>query len=369
MKIFCDRERLNEAIAVVSRAVATKSNLAAVEGILLVAENDSLTLTGYDFETGIKTTFECQIMREGSVVLSSQLLGNIVRKVTSDEVYIECDDSMNCVIKAGNAQYNIKGIDPDTYPEFPGGVKDNVVKLEKSLFSEMVDHVIYAVSTDQKRPVHTGVLLQMEESVLTMVATDGYRLAICDRNMDFEGNFRMVVPAKAMNEVRKLTGDGDGKVTIYPSRRFVMFQVDEYVIVSRLLEGEFIPFRKTLPKSFMTETVIKTRDLAEAIERVSLIITERLRNPVKINLDEGTMKISCKTEIGEVYDEISIGQVGPDLEIGFNNKYLLDALKASRKEELIFKFGGTLAACEIIPKEGEDFTYLVLPVRFKDGNN
>ncbi len=369
MKIICDRNQLNEAIRVVSRAVAVKSNLAAVEGILLVAEEGGLTLTGYDFETGIKTTFECQIMREGSVVLSSQLLGNMVRKITSDDIYIECDDSMNTIIKGGNAQYNIKGIDPDTYPDFPGGVKDNIVKLDKKLFSEMCDHVIYAVSNDQKRPVHTGVLIEMSESTLTMVATDGYRLAICDREVDFEGQFRMVVPAKAMNEVRKLTGEEEGKITIYPSRRFVMFQVDEYVIVSRLLEGEFIPYRKTLPKSFMTETVIKTRDLSEAIERVSLIITERLRNPVKLNLEEGTMKIRCKTEIGEVYDEIAIGQVGPDIEIGFNNKYLLDAMKRSKKDELIFKFGGSLAACEIIPKEGSDFIYLVLPVRFKDGNN
>lgn len=368
MKIICDRTQLNEAIAVVSRAVATKSNLASVEGILMVAENGTLTLTGYDLEMGIKTTFDCQIMREGDIVLSSQLLGNIVRKIDADQIYIEADDKMNCVIKGGNAQYNIKGMDSTSYPDFPTAGKDNTFKLDKELFSKMCDYVIYAVSNDEKRPRHTGVLIQLEGSHLTMVALDGFRLAVCERDIDFEGKFRMIVPAKTMNEVRKLTGDGDGKITIFASRRFVTFQVDEFVIASRLLEGDFLDYKKAMPQKFMTECVIKTRDLAEAVDRVSLIITERLRNPLKVNLTGDTMTIKCATELGEVYDEIAIGQVGPNLEIGFNNRYILDALKASKKDELIFKFAGSLAPCMIIPKEKteEDFTYLVLPVRFKN---
>ena len=156
MKIVCSRDKLNEAIAIVQRAVATKSNLASIEGILLIAENDTLTLTGYDFEMGIKTTFECEVEREGDVVLNAQLLGNIVRKVNNDYISIECDEKMNCVIKSGITKYNIKGIDSTDYPDFPSAGKDNSVKIENSLFTEMCDYVIYAVSTDEKRPA--GVL-------------------------------------------------------------------------------------------------------------------------------------------------------------------------------------------------------------------
>lgn len=366
MKIICDREKLNEAIQIVSRAVAAKSNLAAIEGILLVAENNSLTLTGYDFEMGIKTTFPCEVEIEGDVVLSSQLLGNIVRKVNSPEISIECDENMNCLIKCGITKYNIKGIDSSDYPDFPSATTDNSIKIENALFSEMCDYVIYAVSTDEKRPAHTGVLIKLEDNKLTMVALDGYRLAVCERDVDFSGNFSMIVPAKAMNEVRRIVGEKDGKLTIYASRRYVMFEAGDFIVLSRLLEGDFLDYKKAIPSHFSTDVVLNTKQLTDAVERVSLIITERLRNPVKITVSENTLSVKCNTDLGEVYDEISAGQIGPDIEIGFNNRYILDALKASKKEELIFKFSGPLAPCKIIPKEGDDFTYLVLPVRFKN---
>ena len=366
MKIVCNRDKLNEAIAIVSRAVATKSNLASIEGILLIAENDTLTLTGYDFEMGIKTTFECEVEREGDVVLNAQLLGNIVRKVNNDYISIECDEKMNCVIKSGITKYNIKGTDSTDYPDFPSAGKDNSVKIENSLFTEMCDYVIYAVSTDEKRPAHTGVLIKLENRQLTMVALDGYRLAVCEREVDFDGSFNMIVPAKAMNEVRKIAGDKDGKITIFASRRYVMFKAGEFIVLSRLLEGDFLDYKKAIPANYVTDAVINTRALQDAVERVSLIITERLRNPVKMNISDNTLSVKCATELGDVYDEISVGQIGPDMEIGFNNRYILDALKASKKDELIFKFSGPLAPCKIIPKEGDDFTYLVLPVRFKN---
>ena len=214
MKIICDKNTLSDAIQTVSRAVAVKSNLASIEGILFVAENGTLTLTGYDFEMGIKTTFECDVDMEGDIVLSSSLLGNIVKKSTDDRISIECDDRMNCKIKSGMTEYNIKGIDSTDYPDFPTPSSDNSIKIENRLFCEMVDYVIYAVSQDEKRPAHTGVLMKLENRKLTMVALDGYRLAVCEREVDFEGNFSMIVPAKAMNEVRKIVGETDGKLTI-----------------------------------------------------------------------------------------------------------------------------------------------------------
>ena len=366
MKIICDKNTLSDAIQTVSRAVAVKSNLASIEGILFVAENGTLTLTGYDFEMGIKTTFECDVEMEGDVVLNANLLGNIVRKSASDEIAIECDDKMNCKIKCGIAEYNIKGIDSTDYPDFPSPSSDNSIKIDNSLFCEMVDYVIYAVSQDEKRPAHTGVLVKLENRKLTMVALDGYRLAVCEREVDFDGNFSMIVPAKAMNEVRKIVGDTDGKLTIFANRRYIIFNAKEFIVLSRLLEGEFLDYNKAIPKTFSIKATAKTREFINVIDRVSLIITERLKNPVKLNINDDFISVKCATEIGAVYDEIAADIEGGELEIGFNNKYLLDALKASRKEELVFCFTGSLSPCVIRPKDSDDFTYLVLPVRFKN---
>ena len=366
MKIICDKNRLSDAIQTVSRAVAVKSNLASIEGILFVAENGTLTLTGYDFEMGIKTTFECDVEMEGDIVLSAGLLGNIVRKSTSDEIAIECDDRMNCKIKCGITEYNIKGIDSTDYPDFPNPAKDNSIKIESSLFCEMVDYVIYAVSQDEKRPAHTGVLMKLENRKLTMVALDGYRLAVCEREVDFEGSFNMIVPAKAMNEVRKIVADGDGKLTIFANKRYILFNAKEYIVLSRLLEGEFLDYKKAIPQNYSVKATANTREFINVVDRVSLIITERLKNPVKLNVEDDAIVVKCATEIGAVYDEVAADVEGGGLEIGFNNKYLLDALKASKQEELVFQFTGSLSPCVIRPKANDDFTYLVLPVRFKN---
>ncbi len=366
MKIVCDKNQLNEAIQTVQRAVATKSNLPSVEGILFSATYDTLTLTGYDFEMGIKTTIPCEVEIDGTVVLSASLLANIVRKMSNEEISIDCDNNYNCKIKSGITEYNIKGIDPSDYPDFPSPSEDNSISLKNSLFSSMLDYVIYAVSNDDKRPAHTGVLIKLEGNKLTMVALDGYRLAICERTLDFEGDFYMIVPAKAMMEVRKIVGDKDGEITIYSNKRYVIFNAENYIVLSRLLEGEFLDYKKAIPQSFVSKTSLDTRELIDAVERVSLIITERLKNPLKVSVIDNLMKIKCSTELGNVYDEIEVEKDGEDIEIGFNNKYILDALKASRKDEVTFEFSGSLSPCKIVPKDGDDFIYLVLPVRYKN---
>lgn len=366
MKFTCDKNILSEGIQTVARAAATKSNLPAIEGILLVAENGTLTLTGYDFEMGIKTTFECDVEEEGDIVLSCNLFSNIVKKSTEDKITISCDEKLNCKIQSGITEFNIKGIESRDYPDFPSPSKENSIKIESELFCQMVDYVIYAVSLDEKRPAHTGVLIKLENRKLTMVALDGYRLAVCDREVDFEGDFSMIVPAKAMHEVRKIAADCENKITIYANRRYIIFNVGDYIVLSRLLEGEFIDYNKAIPQNNPIKATANVKDFINVIDRVSLLITERLKNPVKLNIKDNVILVKCTTELGAFYDEIPALTDGGDLEIGFNNKYLLDALKSSKKDELVFEFSGPLSPCVIRPKDSDDFTYLVLPVRFKN---
>ncbi len=365
MKIICQQEQLIQAIQTVQRAVSAKSNLQSIEGILFVAKDDSLTLTGYDFEMGIKTTIPCDVKEEGEVVLTANLLFNIVRKA-SQEIIIECEENFNCIISSGITEYKIKGIDPLDYPDFPSSSEDINVSLNKELFSEMLDYVIYAVSLDDKRPAHTGVLMKNDEENFTMVALDGYRLAICERKVSQKENFSMIVPAKAMQEVRRIIGESSGEFTIFANRRYIIFNIDNYIVLSRLLEGEFLDYKKAVPASCDTTMKIDVKEMSEAVERVSLIITERLKNPLKLNLENNKLTVKCSTEIGSVVDEITANQDGNDIEIGFNNRYILDALRACRKEEVVFEFTSPLAPCKIVPTSGDDFTYLVLPVRFKN---
>ena len=355
-----------DAISTVSRAVDTKSNMESVKGILIQASGEMMTLTGYDFEMGIKTSFECDVYSEGRIVLPNTLLSNIVRMSESPVISIESDDNLNCNIKAGAADYNIKGIDPSDYPDFPATSRDHRLVIENSLFTEMCDYVSYAVSLDEKRPAHTGILFKMEGEKLIMVALDGFRLAVCERNVDFEDDFQIIIPAKTMNEVRKIVGDIDGKLTIYVSNRYVVFNAGEFIVLSRLLEGEFLDYRRAIPTSFTTDVLVNTRDLTGIVERASLIITERLKNPIRMEVSGGKLSVRCTTELGRVYDEMPVVREGDDITIGFNNKYILDALKNGKMDEMRFLFKGPLSPCKIIPKTGDAFTYLVLPVRFRN---
>lgn len=366
MKILCEKDTLNRAIAVVSRAAAVKSPVRSMEGILMQAKDGSLTLTGYDYELGIKTTIACRVEKEGEVVLPTRLLGNIVRNVEKNEISIDCDSKLNCRIRSGNADYNIKGMDSRDYPEFPRPSAENSIKIENSLFTEMCDYVIYAVSVDDRRPAHTGVQIRVENDRLIFVALDGFRLAVRERDIEPRTSFTMIVPAKTMREVRSLRADTEGKMSISYSRRQVTFQVGDYTVLSRLLEGDFLDYRKAIPEKYSTDVVLNSKKFNDCVERASLIITERLRNPLRLGISDNVMSVKCSTELGDVQDRMEIEQKGPSLEIAFNNRYILDALRNAKKDELVFRFSGPLSPCKITPKDDRDFVYLVLPVRYRN---
>jgi DNA polymerase-3 subunit beta len=364
MKIICKRSRLLSAVTPTASAVDKTSNLDSIKGILLEANGDNLTVTGYDFELGIKTKLFCNVEKEGRIVVPAQLFINILKMGDGEELIFESGSDFNCKIKCGNTDYNIKGINPADFPDFPNTKDDIKFSMENSEFCQINDYVIYAVSNDEKRPAHTGVLMKCENGTLTAVALDGYRLAICDRRGITDEEFKIIIPARTMNQVRAIADGKDGKMTISASRRYVVFNVGEYVILSRLLEGEFLDYRRAIPEGYITTCVVNTQDMMNVVERASLIITERLRNPVIFKIADGAANVSCKTDIGNVEETVFLDQTGENIEIGFNNKFVLDALKNSKKDQLVFNFAGSLSPCKITPKDGDDFTYLILPVRY-----
>ena len=367
MNIVCDKALLSSAIDGVSKAVTLRSSIPALEGILLKAEGFQLTLTGYDLEMGITTTIEANVRQAGEIVLSAKLLGDMVRRLPSGEVSIYTNESGNATIKGGVAEFDILAMSASDYPDLPTPGADHTLTIKAGMLRGMIEKTLYAVSQDDKKPAHTGELFAIEEDKLTVVALDGYRLAIVERPVQAEKHIRIIIPAKTLTEVNKLLGDDEDDVHISANRRFVVFNSGNYTILSRLIEGEFLNYANVIPNGCKTRVVLETRDFIDTIERASLIITERLKIPLRILFDaSGKVTVRCQTNLGKVVDEFSAQVEGDPVEIGFNNRYLLDALRNARCEKVVLELSGPLSPVKILPEEGEDFIYLVLPVRFKN---
>ena len=367
MNIVCDKALLSSAIDGVSKAVTLRSSIPALEGILLKAEGFQLTLTGYDLEMGITTTIEANVRQAGEIVLSAKLLGDMVRRLPSGEVSIYTNESGNATIKGGVAEFDILAMSASDYPDLPTPGADHTLTIKAGMLRGMIEKTLYAVSQDDKKPAHTGELFAIEEDKLTVVALDGYRLAIVERPVQAEKHIRIIIPAKTLTEVNKLLGDDEDDVRISANRRFVVFNSGNYTILSRLIEGEFLNYANVIPNGCKTRVVLETRDFIDTIERASLIITERLKNPLRILFDaSGKVTVRCQTNLGKVVDEFAAQVEGDPVEIGFNNRYLLDALRNARCEKVVLELSGPLSPVKILPEEGEDFIYLVLPVRFKN---
>ena len=367
MKFSCEKALLQAAISTTSRAVSPKSSIPALEGILLEAGSD-LRLTGYNLETGIRTIVPADIREEGTLVLGARLFGEIVRKLPDDIVSFQSENYM-VNIKCGMSEFNILGTDPEEFPELPTVEYQNSLILPQSRLKAMISQTLFAVSDNESRPIHTGSLFEVDSEGLTIVSVDGYRLALRHEAIDKkEGaeTFSFVVPGAALSEVEKICSDVDEPASVTQGARHVMFKVGDTMLVSRRLEGEFLAYRQAIPRNNTIHVEGETRALLSSIDRVSLIISDKLKSPLRCVFDSNLLKISTKTAIGDAYDECPLSGDGGGLEIGFNNKYLMDALKAAPADRLRLEFTSGVAPCVILPAEGEEnFVYMVLPVRLK----
>ncbi len=366
MKFSCEKALLSAAVATTSRAVAVKSSIPAMEGILIEADT-RLRLTGYNLETGIQATVSAEIQEPGSLVLSARLFGEIIRKMPDDVVVFTSNNYM-VNIKCGLSEFNILGTDPEEFPELPTVDQQNSLTIEQNALRSMISQTLFAVSDNESRPIHTGSLFEVDQSGLTVVSVDGYRLALRREPVEkIEGaeSFSFVVPGSALGEVEKICS-GDGSVTVSQGARHILFQTGDTVLVCRRLEGEFLAYRNAIPRNNPIHVECDTRTLLASIDRVSLIISEKLKSPLRCVFGDGLVSITTKTGIGDAADQCPITGDGQDLEIGFNNKYLMDALKAAPADRLRLEFSSGVAPCVILPAEGEEkFIYMVLPVRLK----
>ena len=366
MKFICDRTTLANAVSGVSRAVSQRSAIPVLEGIYMKAEGFNLTLTCYDLEISITTTIEANVQEPGETVLSAKLLSDMLRRMPSDEIQIDVSETNNAHICGGRTEFHIMGMNPGDFPDLPSPGTDQTLDIDAATLREIVETSLYAVSTDEKRPAHTGELLVIEPEQLTVVALDGFRLAIIEKKIPAQKEARVIIPAKTMNEITKLFTADEEIVHISANRHFAVFSSAQYTVISRLIEGEFLDYKRVIPEGHKTRAVVDVRDFISLIERASLIITERLKNPLRVLFEGNKVTVRCQTTLGKVVDEIPAEVEGETVEIGFNNRYLLDALRNSHADKLVFELSGPLSPVKVLPTEGNDFLFLVLPVRFKN---
>lgn len=371
MKFTCEKTLLQNATATSSRAVAAKSSIPALEGILLDAQT-TLSLTGYNMQLGIRTEIEANIEEPGKIVLNSRLLGEIVRRLPDDIVIFSSDSKFMVTIRCGISEFNILGTDPDDFPELPSVEYQNTISIPEKTLRSMIGETLFAVSDNESRPVHTGSLFEIEEKKITVVSVDGFRLALRRESIESgqNENISFVVPGSALSEVVKIASDSENMATITMGSHHILFHIGGTLLITRRLEGEFLDYRKAIPRSNKITVFAAAVQLAESIDRVSLIISEKLKSPVRCVFDQNLLKISTKTAVGTAYDECPIEGDGGGLEIGFNNRYLLDALKNVPAEKIKLELNTSISPCIILPPEGEErFLYMVLPVRLKANEN
>lgn len=366
MKVICSKEHLIEGINIVQKAVSTKSTLAILEGILLEA-NEQFKLTGNDLELGIECYVEADIKNTGSIVLNSKMFGDIVRRLPDSEVLIEVLPNNSVIIECENSHFELKGIPSDSYPALPSIKKENAFIIKQKIAREMIRQTIFAVSIDENRPILTGSLLECKDNNVTIVSIDGYRLALRRSKIEDENqNFNVVIPGKTLNEIVKILQPVDDSISIYSSQNQILFDMGNCKVVSRLLEGEYLNYNSIIPQEFETKIRVKTKELLSSIERASLITAEEKKYPVKFNISDDKLIISSNTEIGAVREEVRVDTTGNKLDIGFNPRYFIEALKVIDDEEIDIHFTSSIGPCTIRPIENNDYAYMILPVRIKN---
>jgi len=364
MKFSCEKHILQEGIVIASRAVSPRSALPVLEGILFEAEGDTLKLTGYDLKKAVFTTVDCSTGATGSTVLNAKLMGEIVRSMPDGLVNVTVDENI-AIIRCGKAEYTIPAMQANDYPELPEFEEDRSFSIEQGLLKTMIGETIFAVSDSESRPVYMGTLFKLEEGVLTMVSVDGYRLALRKEEVAGADVDKFIVPGSALADVERICKDSEEMIHISLSPKHVFFEIGATSIISRRLEGEFLNYKSAIPEKFRYELTVDRREMLQAVSRVALIVDDKTRVPIRLTFADGTIDIHCATAIGRGVDRCMCDGNGGGTEIGFNHKYLLDALRACPHDEVNLELNSHVAPIIITPPEGDEYLHLILPVRLK----
>ncbi len=367
MKLTFQKEDLLNAINIVLKAVPSKTTMPILECILISAEDGQIKLTANDMELGIETKTEGTIERGGKIALDARLFSEIVRKFSGGDspIVIESDEKFNTVISCDNSVFNIQGRDGEEFSYLPFIEKDHYVCLSQFSLREVIGQTIFSISPNDSNKMMTGELFQVHADLLKVVSLDGHRMSI--RNVvlkDTYDDIKVIVPGKTLSEISKiLSGDNDKEVMIYFSRNHILFEFDDTVVVSRIIEGEYFRIEQMLSSDYATKVTINRREFLDCIDRASILIRENDKKPIILNILDNVMQLRMNSSFGTMNAEVLIRKTGKDLMIGFNPKFLLDALRIIDDEEVDLYMMNPKSPC-FIKDDQENYIYLILPVNF-----
>lgn len=365
MKVSCDKYLLYDAIVKTHRAVPAQSTVNEVLGLLVTAEEGSLVLTGYDLTMGITCRIEADVEEKGSIVILDPF-PEIVRRFTGSTVEISTVGN-NINIRSGLTEYNLFGLEAEGFPELPVMNPDLTMEIPQTVFRRMINQTVFSVSSSEGRPVQQGVLFETEDGKLTMAALDGYRMAVAEEHIGYDEKAKFIVPGKTLREIQKFLGDRDTAV-LSAGKTHAVFEIEGCKIYTRLItQGEFISYRAIIPSACNTRVRVKTRDLIDGFEKVSLMVdaqpVRKVRNSIIVKFGEDVIDLSCTNISGKAQDKVACESDGSEIELGINNVYMLEALRAADCDEVEIQLTNTFSAIKIVPAEGEAFVFLVMPVR------
>ena len=371
MKFTCEKNILLKVLTNISRSVATKSNIPALEGINIIVNKSCVLFESFNMEFGIKTSINIlnniSNIEEGAIVVPAKLFIDIIKSLPDSLILFETK-KLEILINCLDSNFSISGISSEDFPKLPEAEDEKEIIISSKIIKNVIQQTIFAVADNiENASVHTGELWNLKNNILTVVAVDGFRMALRNEPVDISENFKVIIPGKALAEVLRLLPSDEENIKVYISERYVFFKFSNYTFLSRLLEGNFIDYVSAVPSECTTKVKINVKNAMSSLDRVAVVISDHLQSPVKAVINpDSIFKLSCHTSVGRSNDEFSAEVEGKAIEIAFNDRYMLDALKNTDSDEVFLEFTSSLKPIKIVPLNGNSFVFLVLPVRTED---
>ena len=365
MKIICSKADLLKGVNIVMKAVPSKTTMPILECILIDASASQIKFTANDMELGIETVVDGQIESRGIIALDAKLFSEIIRKLPENEVVIESDEKQNTTITCEKAKFNIMGKEGDDFSKLPMIEKNTPVRVSQFTLKEVIRQTIFSIAPNDTNKMMTGELFEIQENEWKVVSLDGHRIAIRKIELkDSYDSYKVVVPGKTLTEISKiLSGETEDMVNIYFTQNHIMFEFDETIVVSRLIEGNYFRIDQMLSSDYMTKVTINKREMLDCIDRATLLVKEGDKKPIILNITDEEMELKINSQIGSMNESIDIRKEGKDIMIGFNPKFLIDALRVIDDETIDIYYVNSKAPC-FIRDENQTYIYLILPVNF-----
>ena len=374
MNFICDRGLLLDACGAAAKFVPQKTPIAALEGFLLeikeIDGNGTAKIVGFDTEAGIEVNIPCTVIKPGSLVVNAKTFTEIVRSIDASEISVIESSNLNLSISGGSTNFTLRCTESNLFPSLPSVISEKTFTFKCNTLKKMIRQTLYAVAVADPNGTITGAYFEFENNMVSVTCTNRMKMAHRVEPYVREGDpFSFVVPGKFLNEIVKILDDSDDEVRICLSSKHIVFETDKYRIISRLLDGQFLNYKGFLPKAFKTTVKVKPGDLRRLIERASVIIIDngKLKTPIRLSIEDEKIIVTCKNEQGQTFiDEMEVKTEGLNLEIGFNNRILLETISACEDEEVTLNFNSSLSSLCVLPVEGESFVFLVSPMRLND---